>query len=74
MRVSVRYSPRFEVGRPATAIDEPLLPGSGGNASYDVTADGQSFLMLRPPTETSVEQLRLVLNWVDELRNRAPTP
>ncbi len=74
MSVSVRYSPRFEVGRPATVIDEPLLPGSGGNASYDVAADGRRVLMLRPPTETSVEQLRLVLNWADDLRRRAPTP
>ncbi len=67
MSVSVRYSPRFEVGRPGTAIDAPLLPGSGGNASYDIAADGQSFLMLRPPTDTHVEQLRLVLNWAETL-------
>jgi serine/threonine-protein kinase len=72
MSVSVRYSPRFEVGRPVEAMDVPLLPGSGGNASYDVAADRSKFLMLRPPAEGSVEELRLVLNWTDELRRLTP--
>jgi serine/threonine-protein kinase len=71
MSVPVRGSARFEVGRPATAVEEPLLPGSGGNASYDVAPDGQKFLMLRPPSGTSVEELRLVLNWKEALPPRA---
>jgi dipeptidyl aminopeptidase/acylaminoacyl peptidase len=74
MIVSVRYAPRFEVGQPAIAIDTPLLPGSGGNASYDVTADGSRYILLRPAAEDSVEQLRLVLNWAEELRRLAPAP
>lgn len=74
MRVSVRYSPRFDVGRPAPALDVPLLPGSGGNASYDVAADGSRFLMLRPAAGSSVDELRLVLNWAEDLRRVAPTP
>jgi serine/threonine-protein kinase len=74
MSVSVRYAPRFEVGRPATALDAPLLPGSGGNASYDVAVDGSSFILLRSAGESSVDELRLVLNWVEELRGVEPTP
>jgi Tol biopolymer transport system component len=70
MSVPLRYSPRFEAGEPATAIGESLLPGSGGNASYDVAANGNRFLMLRPPAETSLEQLSLVLNWTALLRGR----
>jgi serine/threonine-protein kinase len=70
MSVPVRDSARFEAGRPAPAVREPLLPGSGGNASYDVAPDGQRFLMLRPPEGTSVEELRLVLNWAEALPPR----
>jgi serine/threonine-protein kinase len=72
MSVSVRYSPRYEVGRPAAAIDEPLLPGSGGNASYDVRKDASRFLALRPPPGGSVDELRLVLNWTEAFGRLAP--
>jgi serine/threonine-protein kinase len=71
MSVSVRSSARLEVGRPTTAVGVPLLPGSGGNASYDVASDGQRFLMLRPATGTSAEELRLVLNWAEALPAQA---
>jgi dipeptidyl aminopeptidase/acylaminoacyl peptidase len=74
MKVPVRYSPRLDVGRPTPAIDESLLPGSGGNASYDVRADGSRFLMLRPPPGSSVDELRLVVNWAEALERLAPTP
>jgi Tol biopolymer transport system component len=74
MKVSLRYSPRFEVGRPEAAIEEPLLPVSGGNASYDVRADGSRFLMLRPPAGGSVDELRLVVNWGEALERLAPAP
>jgi serine/threonine-protein kinase len=74
MRVSARYSPRFEVGRPEPAIDEPLLPGSGGNASYDVPAAGSRFLMLRPVPGSTVDELRLIANWAQSLEALPPAP
>ena len=49
-------------------MDAPLLPGSGGNPSYDVAADGSRFLVLRSAAESSVDELRLVLNWVEGLQ------
>jgi serine/threonine-protein kinase len=74
MGVSVRNAPRLEVGRPAAAMEAPLLPGSGGNPSYDVAADGRRFMALRSAAESSVDELRLVLNWADGLRPLAPAP
>jgi serine/threonine-protein kinase len=73
MNVPVRYVPRFEVGQPAAAIDAPLLQGSGGNPSYDVAADGSRFILLRSAAESSVDELRLVLNWVEDLRGAVRT-
>jgi serine/threonine-protein kinase len=36
--------------------------------NYDVTPDGQRFLMLKDQTEPATKYLNVVLNWTDELR------
>ena len=36
--------------------------GRSGNAHYDVTADGQRFIMVKA----------VVLNWLEELKQRVP--
>lgn len=35
---------------------------------FDVTPDGQRFLMLQDATDLSSGELKVVLNWVEELR------
>jgi hypothetical protein len=42
--------------------------------SYDITPDGQHFIMLRkePRPGQRVTKLTVVLNWFDELRRRVP--
>ena len=46
---------------------------------YDITPDGQRFLMVFPAaqadsvTETSDEQINIVLNWFEELKRLVPT-
>ena len=43
--------------------------------NYDVTPDGERFLMVRnetPPLE-NVTELHVVLNWFEELKRRVPT-
>ena len=46
----------------------------GSFRNYDVTADGQQFVMVReverPPAKVS--QMVLVQNWVEELKARVP--
>jgi hypothetical protein len=74
MKVSIRYSPRFEAGRPEPAIDEPLLPASGGNASYDIRADGSRFLVLKPAPGSMADELRLVVNWANSLEALPKAP
>jgi hypothetical protein len=41
---------------------------------YDVSPDGQRFLMLKPAeTQTSaLTQINVVLNWFEELKRRVP--
>ena len=42
---------------------------------YDVTADGQRFLMIKedPANESASAQITVVLNWVEELKRLVPT-
>jgi WD40 repeat protein len=42
--------------------------------SYDVALDGQRFLMIKPPADTTRQgnQVIVVLNWFEELRRRIP--
>jgi hypothetical protein len=42
--------------------------------NYDVSADGQRFLMLKPAeqAQASPTQINVVLNWTEELKQRVP--
>ena len=40
--------------------------------NYDVTPDGKQFLMVRDPEAAPVHEIRVVLNWFDELKRLVP--
>lgn len=44
---------------------------SGPRPEYDVSPDGERFVMIRPP-DRSAARIHVILNWVDELKRRAP--
>ena len=48
--------------------------GAGIVANYDVTPDGQRFLMLRPISQKNepVTEIHVVLNWSEDLKRLAP--
>ena len=71
MVVSISTEPEFAAGTPQLLFEGPYhnIPG----VSYDVTPDGQSFLMLQPEYDDSaVRELHVVLNWFDELKRLVP--
>jgi hypothetical protein len=42
--------------------------------NYDVSADGQRYLMVKPSEEEqAVTQITVVLNWFEELKAKVPT-
>jgi len=47
-------------------------PGQSGHPPYEVAPDGKHFLMVRSAADDA--DLVIVLNWVDEWRNRRTTP
>ena len=51
--------------------ESPPLP----IANYDVSPDGQRFLMIKPVEQKQAgpTQINVVLNWFEELKQKVPT-
>ena len=64
----------FSAGKPRMLFEGPYLPTTTSFPNYDVSPDGQRFLMVKPvESQTSAPtQINVVLNWFEELRRRAP--
>ena len=41
-----------------------------GAYGYDVTQDGQRFLMVKAPSEAAPREVRIVVNWFEEVKGR----
>jgi serine/threonine-protein kinase len=73
MSVAVDTRSGFQAGSPKTLFGGVLNLASNSGISYDVDPKGNRFLMLRQNDEdNSAAQIRIVLNWFDELRRLAP--
>ena len=67
--VSVDYENGFTLGRPRKLFDRPHIDWSASwSDGFDVTPDGERFLMLKPVADESTEQpvLVVVQNWFAE--------
>ncbi len=74
MVAEVSSSPGFTAGRPHMLFEtHNAWLGSSGLASYDVSADGQRFVMIRGRSSEGGAGIHVVLNWMDELKGMAPT-
>jgi serine/threonine-protein kinase len=75
MAVDVTTQPGFAAGTPRKLFEGPYLPSPLTNPNYDVSPDGQRFLMLKPSesAEAAPTQINVVLNWFEELKRRVPT-
>ena len=72
MAVPVQTTRSFGVGHAMRVLHTRYFtsdPFTGGIRNYDVSSDGQRFLMIKDTPATIV----VVVNWLDELKRRAPT-
>jgi len=67
MGVEIKLGSSFEPGVPRELFDVAIA-GSLPNAPYDVTADGQRFLLLRGQVDPNPSSLTVVLNWTADLK------
>jgi eukaryotic-like serine/threonine-protein kinase len=77
MAVETTMQPSFSAGKPRMLFEGPYFTTGFPNmtVSYDVSADGQRFLVVKATdaASRSAAQINIVLNWLEELKRRVPT-
>jgi Tol biopolymer transport system component len=75
MAVDIVTQPGFTAGKPRTLFEGQYQPTAATFPNYDVSLDGQRFLMLKPvdQAQASPTQINVVLNWFEELKQKVPT-
>ncbi|HKF58523.1 MAG TPA: hypothetical protein VKJ45_23990, partial [Blastocatellia bacterium] len=74
MVTAVETTPVFTAAKPRLLFEGHYETGfSAFERNYDLSSDGQRFLMIKPgEQESAATQLNVVLNWSDELRRLVP--
>ena len=74
MAVDITTQPGFSAGKPHILFEGPYVPTPATFPNYDVSLDGQRFLMLKPSEQEQAAQtqINVVLNWFEELKQRVP--
>jgi eukaryotic-like serine/threonine-protein kinase len=75
MAVDIATLPSFAAGKPRVLFEGPYMPTPLTTTNYDVSPDGQRFLMIKPTEQAQAAptQINVVLNWFEELKRRVPT-
>jgi Tol biopolymer transport system component len=74
MSVDIATQPAFAAGKPRMLFEGQYVPTPLTGPYYDVSPDGQRFLMLKPAErEQAPTQINVVLNWFEELKQKVPT-
>ena len=73
MRVDIKMAPEVEIGEPQSLFLTRLKWLGMGPTQYDVSADGQRFLINTLVEEQDTTPITLVLNWFEELKRLVPT-
>jgi len=73
MAVPVTSQPTFSAGKPVALFTGDYLasPFPATGVTYDVSPDGQRFLMVKE--QASAAQINVVVNWFEELKRLVPT-
>ena len=75
MRVSIQTSPELIIGKPEELFAGAYHGVSDGPPNYDVSPDGQRFLMVKPgDQERTAAPIHIVLDWLEALKRRVPVP
>jgi Tol biopolymer transport system component len=75
MAVEIATKPSFSAGTPKMLFEGQYQSLSTiSTPNYDVSPDGQRFLMLKPTeqVQSAPTQINVVLNWFEELKRRVP--
>jgi hypothetical protein len=70
MAVDIATLPSFSASTPKVLFEGQYQLLSTSTPNYDVSPDGQRFLMLKPIEQGA--QINVVLNWFEELKQKVP--
>lgn len=82
MAVAVSTQPAFRAGKPKVLWERHYNEGTNSmcgvagptSSNYDVTADGQRFLMVKEGEHDALPtEIRVVVNWSEELKRQVPS-
>jgi eukaryotic-like serine/threonine-protein kinase len=75
MAVEIATQPSFAAGKPRMLFEGQYVPTPVTYPNYDVSPDGQRFLMLKTAEQAQAAptQINVVLNWFEELKQKVPT-
>ena len=75
MAVQIATQPTFAAGRPTALFEGEYLasPFPATGVTYDVTPDGQRFLMIKDAQTAAATRINVIVNWFEELKRRVPT-
>ena len=75
MAVDIATTPGFAAGKSRMLFEGRYEPAAVPLDNYDVSPDGQRFLMLKPSEQAQAAQTQIVvvLNWFEELKQKVPT-
>jgi len=68
LSADVRTSPAFSADRPVRLLEADFGAGVGGVPGYDVSADGKRFAVFRSQVGEGQVEVKVVLNWFEELK------
>lgn len=74
--VPIRLGPSFQAGTPEVVIEGTPYVQSGGGRMFDISPDGERFLMIKSAGEADGDsdrgQIHIIFNWFEELTRRVP--
>jgi len=75
MAVDIATQSGFTAGKPHVLFEGRYQTSPLTASNYDVSPDGQRFLMLKPieQAQAAPTQINVVLNWFEELKQKVPT-
>ncbi len=73
MVMALENDPRFNPTSPLTLFERSFYMGPAPNPQYDVSLDGQRFLMIESLQRSESAEIYVVLNWFEELKRLVPT-
>jgi Tol biopolymer transport system component len=71
MAAPINTQQGFSAGTPKMLFQGQYVTLANSTPNYDVTADGQKFLMLKSAVQPT--QIDVVVNWFEELKQKVPT-